>query len=115
MDKEEKEKRVKLIAETIEYLMKQIDLFVNQMTYEDIEILIESKEALKEKISRNESAMALIFALGGDYDSSEDEMKIETLDCLIKIIRARNKYKNKVLEKQEEMKKRQETLRILGL
>ena len=85
------------------------------MTYEDIEILIESKEALKEKISRNESAMALIFALGGDYDSSEDEMKIETLDCLIKIIRARNKYKNKVLEKQEEMKKRQETLRMLGL
>lgn len=115
MGKEEKEKRIKLIAETIEYLMKQIDLFVNQMTYEDIEILIESKEALKEKISRNESAMALIFALGGDYDSSEDEMKIETLDCLIKIIRARNKYKNKVLEKQEEMKKRQETLRILGL
>lgn len=115
MDKEDKEKRIKLIAETIEYLMKQIDLFVNQMTYEDIEILIESKEALKEKISRNESAMALIFALGGDYDSSEDEMKIETLDCLIKIIRARNKYKNKVLEKQEKMKKRQETLRILGL
>lgn len=107
MWKEEKEKRIKLIAETIEYLMKQIDLFVNQITYEDIEILIESKEALKEKISRNESAMALIFALGGDYDSSED--------CLIKIIRARNKYKNKVLEKQEEMKKRQETLRILGL
>ena len=115
MGKEEKEKRIKLIAETIEYLMKQIDLFVNQMTYEDIETLIESKEALKEKVSRNESAMALIFALGGDYDSSEDEMKIETLDCLIKIIRARNKYKNKVLEKQEEIKKRQETLRMLGL
>ena len=115
MDKEEIEKRVKLIADTIKHLMNQIDLFVNQMTYEDIEILIESKEALKEKISRNESAMALIFALGGDYDSSEDEMKIETLDCLIKIIRARNKYKNKVLEKQEEMKKRQETLRMLGL
>lgn len=115
MKKEEKEKRIKLIADTIDYLMNQIDLFVNQMTYEDIEILIESKEALKEKISRNESAMALIFALGGDYDSSEDEMKIETLDCLIKIIRARNKYKNKVLEKQEKMKKRQETLRILGL
>ena len=115
MDKEEKEKRVKLIADTIEYLMKQIDLFVNQMTYEDIEILIESKEALKEKISRDESAMALIFALGGNYDSSEDEMKIETLDCLIRIIKARNKYKNKVLEEKEKMKKRQETLRALGL
>lgn len=115
MDKEEKEKRVKLIADTIEYLMKQIDLFVNQMTYEDIEILIESKEALKEKISRNESAMALIFALGGNYDSSEDEMKIETLDCLIKIIKARNKYKEKLLEQREQIKKRQEALRMLGL
>ena len=115
MNKEEKEKRVKLIADTIEYLMKQIDLFVNQMTFEDIEILIESKEALKEKISRNESAMALIFALGGNYDSSEDEMKIETLDCLIKIIKARNKYKNKILEEKEKMKKRQEALRMMGL
>ena len=115
MDKEEKEKRVKLIADTIEYLMKQIDLFVNQMTYEDIEILIESKDALKEKISRNESAMALIFALGGNYDSSEDEMKIETLDCLIKIIKLKNKYKEKVIEQKEQLKKRQETLRMLGL
>lgn len=115
MDKEEKEKRVKLIADTIEYLMKQIDLFVEQMTYEDIEILIESKDSLKEKISRNESAMALIFALGGNYDSSEDEMKIETLDCLIKIMKARNKYKEKVLEEKEKIKKRQEALRMLGL
>ena len=115
MDKKEKEKRVKLIADTIEYLMKQIDLFVNQMTYEDIKILIESKEALEEKISRNESAMALIFALGGNYDSSEDEMKIETLDCLIKIIKARNKYKNKILEEKEKIKKRQEALRMMGL
>ena len=95
--------------------MNQIDLFVNQMTYEDIEILIECKDSLKEKISRNESAMALIFALGGNYDSAEDEMKIETLDCLIRIIRARNKYKNKVLEEQEKMKKRNEALKMLGL
>lgn len=115
MSDKEKEERVKLIADTIEHLMNQIDLFVNQMTYEDIEILIESKESLEEKISRNESAMALIFALGGNYDSSEDEMKIETLNCLIKIIKARNKYRDKVLKQREEIKKRQETLRMLGL
>lgn len=115
MSEEEKEKRIKLISDTIEYLMSQIDLFVNQMTYEDIEILLECKNTLKEKISRNESAMALILALGGNYDSSEDEMKIETLDCLIRIIKARNKYKNKVLEEQEKMKKRNEALKMLGL
>ena len=115
MTEEEKEKRVKLIADTIEHLMNQIDLFVSQMNYEDIELLLECKDTLKEKISRNESAMALIFALGGNYDSSEDEMKIETLDCLIRIIKARNKYKNKMLEKQEKMKKRNEALKMLGL
>lgn len=115
MTDKEKEDRVKLIADTIDYLMKQIDLFVNQMTYEDVEILIECKDSLKEKISRNESAMALIFALGGNYDSSEDEMKIETLDCLIRIIKARNKYKNKILEEKEKIKKRQEALRMLNL
>lgn len=112
---EEKEKRIKLIADTIQYLMQQIDMFVNQMTLDDIEILIECKDSLKEKILRNESAMALIFALGGNYDSAEDEMKIETLDCLIRIIKARNKYKNKVLEEKEQMRKRQEALRMLGL
>ena len=115
MTDKEKEDRVKLIADTIDHLMKQIDLFVNQMTYEDVEILIECKDSLKEKISRNESAMALIFALGGNYDSSEDEMKIETLDCLIRIIKARNKYKNKILEEKEKIKKRQEALRMLNL
>lgn len=115
MTDKEKEDRVKLIADTIDYLMKQIDLFVNQMTYEDVEILIECKDSLKEKISRNESAMALIFALGGNYDSSEDEMKIETLDCLIRIIKVRNKYKNKILEEKEKIKKRQEALRMLNL
>ena len=115
MTEEEKEKRVKLIADTIEHLMNQIDLFVSQMNYEDIELLLECKDTLKEKISRNESAMALIFALGGNYDSSEDEMKIETLDCLIRIIKARNKYKNKMLEEQEKMKKRNEALKMFGL
>lgn len=115
MTDKEKEDRVKLIADTIEYLMQQIDLFVNQMTYEDIEILIECKYSLKEKISHNESAMALIFALGGNYDSSEDEMKIETLDCLIRIIKARNKYKDHILEEKEKIKKRQEALRMLGI
>ena len=42
-------------------------------------------------------------------------MKIETLDCLIKIIKARNKYKEKVLEQREQIKKRQEALKMLGL
>ena len=53
----------------------------------------------------------------GAYNSdiSLDEMKIETLDCLIRIIKARNKYKEKVLEQREQIKKKQEALKMLGL
>lgn len=115
MNEEEKKKRVQLIADTVQHLLQQIDMFSNMMTAEDIDILIECKDKLQEKILHNESAMAFILALGGNYDSAEDEMKIETLDCLIKMMRARNKYKEKVLEEQEKVKKRQEALRMLGL
>lgn len=115
MTEEEKENRIELIADTIQYLLTQIDMFQNMMTSEDIDILIECKETLQEKIAHNESAMALILALGGNYNSAEDEMKIETLDCLIRMMRARNKYKEKVIEQQKQIKTRQEALKKMGL
>ena len=115
MNEEEKKQRAKLIAETIEMLLGQIDVFTSMMTAEDIEILEESRASLEEKISYNQSAMALILALGGDYDSAEDEMKIETLNCLIGIIKARNKYRKEAIEKQEVLKKRKEVLRMMGI
>lgn len=115
MSEEEKKERVKLIADTIEMLLSQIDMFANMMTKEDIEIMLESKAALEEKISYNQSAMALICALGGDYDSTEDEMKIQTLNCLIKLLQVRNQYKDKMMEKKQEIIKRQEILKMFNL
>ncbi len=115
MNKEEKKKRAILIADTIQMLLNQIDVFTSQMTEEDIAIMLESKEALEEKISYNQSAMALICALGGNYDSSEDEMKIETLNCLIKIIKVRNEYKEKVKQQKADMIKRNEKLNMMGI
>lgn len=115
MTEKEKKERAVLIADTIQMLLQQIDLFTAKMTKEDIEIMLESKQALEDKISYNQSAMALILALGGDYDSSEDEMKIETLNCLIKIIKVRNEYKEKVIKKKEDLIKRKEILNMIGL
>jgi len=115
MSEEEKKQRAALIADTIQMLLQQIDLFTMKMTKEDIEIMLESKQALEDKISYNQSAMALICALGGDYDSSEDEMKIETLNCLIKIIKVRNEYKEKAIKKKEDLIKRKEILNMMGL
>lgn len=115
MDDKEKKERAELIAATIETLLSQIDMFINMMSKEDIEILLESKQALEEKISYNQSAMALICALGGNYDSTEDEMKIKTLDCLIKLIKIRHEYKDAMLEQQQKLIKRQEVLKAMGL
>lgn len=115
MSEEEKKERVKLIADTIEMLLQQVDMFTNMMTAEDIEILEESRSTLEKKIAHNQSAMALILALGGDYDSAEDEMKVETLNCLIGLIKARNKYKEEALEKQKQLIQRREALRMMGL
>lgn len=63
MNETEKRERTQLIADTVQYLLQQIDMFVNAMTAEDIDILIECKDKLQEKILNNESAMALILAL----------------------------------------------------
>lgn len=115
MNEEEKKERIKLIADTIEMLLQQIDMFTGMMTAEDIEILEESRTSLEKKIAHNQSAMALILALGGDYDSAEDEMKIETLNCLIRLIKARNKYKEEALEKQKQLIQRREVLKMMGL
>ncbi len=63
MKEVEKEKRIQLIADTVQHLLQQIDMFANMMTSEDIDILIECKDKLQEKILHNESAMAFILAL----------------------------------------------------
>lgn len=115
MDDQEKKERAKLIAVTIEMLLQQVDNFTNMMSKEDIEIMLESKQELEEKISYNQSAMALICALGGEYDSTEDEMKIKTLDCLIKLMQIRNEYKESMKEQQQKLIKRKEVLKAMGL
>ena len=63
INREDKKARAKLIADTIQMLLQQIDMFSAMMTVEDIEILEESRESLEEKIGMNQSAMALICAL----------------------------------------------------
>ena len=52
---------------------------------------------------------------GGDYDSTEDEMKVKTLDCLINLIKIRNEYKEKMIEKKTSIQKRKEALAMFGL
>ena len=61
---------------------------------EDAEpLLAEVTKSLEEKISRNETALPLIIAMGGNYDSDIDRAKVEEAKALLNLIKARKKLK----------------------
>lgn len=115
MNKDKRKEKIQLIADTLGMLLQQIDTFTMNFTKEDLDIMEESKEALESKILHNMSALPLIIALGGDYDETEDKMKIATLDELISIIKARNEYKEKAIQTKKNNNRKKEILRIMGL
>lgn len=61
--------------------------------YEDEaeELLAEVKTSLKEKVSYNESVLPVIMAMGGSYDSDVDRAKIEEIEALQNLLKARKK------------------------
>ena len=110
-----KEEKVKILAEKLNNILPLLDAFMNSLNEEDFELLKESKEVLQDKISINNGALVLINACGGDYDDTEDRMKIKTIDCLIDLLKARKEYKEKLIEKQKENENKQEVLKLFGL
>lgn len=112
---EDKKEKAQILADKLMGILPLIDSFMNSLNDEDFELLKESRQALKDRISTNNSAMALIYACGGTYDDTEDYMKIKTLDCLIDLLKARKEYKEEKLKMQETNKNRQEVLKLFNL
>lgn len=112
---ENKREKVQILADRLITLLPLIDGFMNELDDEDFELLEESKKALKEKININNSAMPLIMACGGDYDDTEDNMKLKTLECLIELIKVRKEFKKSMLKKEQENQNKQDVLRLFGL
>lgn len=106
-EKDLKEK-VQILADRLQSLLPLVDIFVNNISDEDFELLETAKDGLKDKINYGNSASVLIMALGGNYDDTEDRMKVKTLDCLIELIKTRKEYREELLEKQEKQKNKQE-------
>lgn len=98
---EDKESKIIELSTRIESLLTLVDMFANEVE-NDIDLLEETKKALQDKISHNESALPIIIALGGDYDSTEDILKLKTLDYLILLVKARIEYKNEKIKQNEE-------------
>lgn len=112
---ENKKEKVQVLADKLETILPLIDNFMEGMSEEDFQLLEESRDSLKDKISTNNSALALIYACGGIYDDTEDYMKIKTLDCLIDLLKVRHEYREKKLELIEKQQKQQEVLNLFGL
>lgn len=110
-----KKEKAQILADRLTALLPLIDGFMNSLDDEDFELLEESKKALKEKININNSAMPLIMACGGDYNDTEDIMKLKTLEYLIELIKVRKEFKECIIKETEREQNNQDVLRLFGL
>ena len=107
---EDKKIKIQILADRLTPLLQLVDGFMESLTDEDYELLKEAKDCLQDKINYGNSASVVIMALGGNYNDTEDRMKIKTLDCLIELIKTRKEYREELLEKQEKQKNKQEAI-----
>ena len=109
---EDKKIKIQILADKLMSLLQLVDSFMESLTDEDYELLKETRDCLRDKINYGNSASVVIMALGGNYDDTEDRMKIKTLDCLIDLLKNRKEYKETLLKQQEEQKNKQEAIGI---
>ena len=109
---EDKKIKIQILADRLTALLQLVDGFMESLNDEDYELIKETRNCLQDKINYGNSASVVIMALGGNYDDTEDRMKIKTLDCLIDLLKSRREYKETLLEQQEEQKNRQEAIDI---
>lgn len=109
---ENKKTKISILADKLMALFPLLDGIMESLTDEDYELLNETRDCLQDKINYGNSASVLIMALGGNYDDTEDRMKIKTLNCLIDLLKSRKEYREKLLEQQEKQKNKQEALAI---
>lgn len=110
--------KVEGLSIMIESLLQQVDIFAQIIEAEDIELLEEAKNQLENKISYKQSAFPLYAAMGVNTDTTEEKMKLKTINLLIELIKARIEFKNEILRLEEKKKKEEENIALfktLGL
>lgn len=108
----DKKIKIQILADRLTQLLKLVDGFMESLNDEDYELIKETRNCLQDKINYGNSASVVIMALGGNYDDTEDRMKIKTLDCLIDLLKSRKEYKKALVKQQEEQKNRQEVIDV---
>lgn len=77
-------------------------------------LLNNTKKALEKKIAHNEACLPVILAMGGNYDSGVDRAKVEEINALLELIKAR-KNLQKATEKEFTKKTEAQVRAIFGL
>ena len=77
-------------------------------------LLNDTKKALEKKIAHNEACLPVILAMGGNYDSGVDRAKVEEINALFELIKAR-KNLQKATEKEFTKKTEAQVRAIFGL
>ena len=108
----DKKIKIQILADRLTPLLQLVDGFMESLTDEDYELLKETKDCLQDKINYGNSASVVIMALGGNYNDTEDRMKIKTLNCLIDLLKSRKEYKKALVKQQEEQKNRKEAIDV---
>ena len=108
----DKKIKIQILADRLTPLLQLVDGFMESLNDEDDELIKETRNCLQDKINCGNSASVVIMALGGNYDDTEDRMKIKTLDCLIDLLKIRKEYKKALVKQQEEQKNRQEVIDV---
>lgn len=111
----DKKIKIQILADRLTQLLQLVDGFMESLNDEDYELIKEARNCLQDKINYGNSASVVIMALGGNYDDTEDRMKIKTLDCLIDLLNSRKEYKEEKIKAQEKQKNMQEVLNIFGM
>ena len=108
---DEKDK-IEALAIVIKDLLQQVDVFTQLLTSNDFKLLETAADSLYEMISYKQSAATLLYAIGGNPDTADDEYKLKTLNKLVDLMKLRIEYRERVIKKQKENRKRQEALKM---
>lgn len=76
-------------------------------------LLAKTKESLENKITHNESAMVVIMALGGRYDSEIDRAKVKEVAALLELIKARKELQAATVKENRRDRDAEASLRAL--
>ena len=107
-----KKLKINILADRLTPLLQLVDGFMESLNDEDYELIKETRNCLQDKINYGNSASVVIMALGGNYDDTEDRMKIKTLNCLIDLLKTRKEYREEILKQREKQKNKQEAIEM---